>query len=109
VLFEFAGPVPSYTVRYVPEIVGPGQRAAVRLGGRAFLEVVFHPAATRDGGGFSAPRGSDSVGGTRALVQYCLAGDHAGYVSFGLGIDKRAPFRVMELSNPPRVAIDIAE
>src|SRR6266536_2569935 len=37
-----------------------------------------------------------------------LTGDFENVVSYGLGIDHRAPFRVLELTGPSRLAIDVA-
>jgi len=72
-VFEFTGAVPGYTVRYVPEVVSPGQGAVVPLAGQAFLEVVFYPAAAHNDLGSSTLRTSASGGGLPALVQYRMS------------------------------------
>jgi len=46
--------------------------------------------------------------GFASLKQLKAAGDDEGYLSFGLGLDHRAGFRVVTLTNPSRIAIDIA-
>ncbi|WP_007509592.1 MULTISPECIES: AMIN-like domain-containing (lipo)protein [Pseudofrankia] len=107
-VFEFTGSVPGYSVRYVTEVVSPGQGAVVPLRGQAFVEVVFYPAAAHNDNGVSTLRTSGSGGGLPALVQYRMSGDYEGYVHYGLGVDDRVAIRVMELANPYRVAVDIA-
>jgi hypothetical protein len=37
-----------------------------------------------------------------------MSGDYEGYVHYGLGVDDRVAFRVTELANPYRIALDIA-
>jgi len=108
IVFEFTGALPGYTVRYVPEVMSPGQGAAVPLAGQAFLEIVFYPAAAHNDNGSSSLRTSASGGGLPALVQYRMSGDYEGYVHYGLGVDDHVAFRIMELANPYRVAVDIA-
>jgi len=107
-VFEFAGPLPSYTIRYVPAVMSPGSGVVVPLRGQAFVEVVFHPAAAHDDNGYPTVAAGGSGGGLPALVQYRMSGDYEGYVHYGLGVDDRVAFRVMELANPYRVAVDIA-
>jgi hypothetical protein len=107
-VFEFVGALPTYSIRYVPEVVAPGQGAVVPLRGQAFLEMVFYPAAAHNDDGFSTLRTAAGGGGLPALVRYRMSGDYEGYVHYGLGVDDRVAFRVMELANPYRVAVDIA-
>ncbi|MBL7495316.1 hypothetical protein I6A84_05690 [Frankia sp. CNm7] len=107
-VFEFAGGLPGYDVRYVADVRDPGQGAVVPLRGQAFLEVVFHPAVAHDSDGRPTPPTGRDGGGLPALVQYRMAGDYEGYVHYGLGVDDRVGVRVLELANPYRVVLDIA-
>jgi hypothetical protein len=107
-VFQFAGALPGYTVRYVPEVTSPGSGAVIPMRGRAFLEVVFTPAAAHDDDGSPTLRANAyGGGGLPTLTQYQLSGDYEGYVHYGLGLSGRVAFRVMELANPYRVAVDI--
>ncbi|CAO5238355.1 hypothetical protein FAGKG844_240040 [Frankia sp. AgKG'84/4] len=107
-VIEFRGGVPGYDVRYVPEVRSPGQGEVVPLAGRACLEVVLFPAVSHDVAGSPTLRTPRTGGGLPTLVQYRLTGDYEGYVHLGLGVRDRVGFRVLTLSNPPRLAIDLA-
>jgi hypothetical protein len=107
VTFEFGGQVPGYEVRYVPEVRSPGEGATVPLRGKAFMEVVFFPAAAHNETGASTLRTPSGGDGIISLREYKMAGDYEGYVHYGLGIDDVAAFRVTEFANPSRIAIDI--
>ncbi len=107
-VIEFRGDVPGYDVRYVPEVRSPGQGEVVPLPGRACLEVVLFPAVAHDVAGSLTLRTPRTGGGLPTLVQYRLTGDYEGYVHLGLGVRERVGFRVLALSNPPRLAIDLA-
>ena len=43
-----------------------------------------------------------------ALSACTGAGGREGVLFFGAGIEKRAPFRVLRLSRPGRIAVDVA-
>ncbi|EFC80417.1 hypothetical protein [Parafrankia sp. EUN1f] len=107
-VIEFADQVPGYDVRYVPDVRSPGEGAVVALRGQAFMEVVLFPAVAHDEVGTPTLRTPSTGGGHPSLVQYRMSGDYEGYVHLGLGVDDRVGFRVLELSNPPRLAIDLA-
>jgi hypothetical protein len=106
VVFTFDGSPPGYRVRYVSRVTNQaGRRLPLR--GEAFLEVAFQPARAHSRGGertFSpatlTPRYAD-------LRQVRFAGDFEGEVSFGVGATGRGGFRVSELRDPTRVAIDV--
>ncbi|OHV20492.1 hypothetical protein BBK14_27820 [Parafrankia soli] len=107
-VIEFRDRVPGYDVRYVADVRSPGEGAVVPLRGQAFLELVLFPAAAHDDAGTSTLTTPRTGGGLPALVQYRLTGDYEGYVHFGLGVDDRVGFRVLELSDPARLVIDLA-
>ncbi|MCM3882335.1 hypothetical protein [Frankia sp. R82] len=107
-VIEFRGGVPGYDVRYVPEVRSPGRGEVVALPGRACLEVVLFRAVAHDQAGSSTLRTPRSGGGLPTVVQYRMTGDYEGYVHLGLGVSDRVGFRVLELANPPRLAIDLA-
>jgi hypothetical protein len=111
VVFEFRGAAPGYLIRYVPKVVlGEGDET-VRLPGRAFLQVSFLQArahqlddptiATFDGPETLTPR-------YPVMRQLTLANDWESEVRFGVGLSRKAGFRVLRLDGPTRIAIDVA-
>jgi hypothetical protein len=91
----------------VQRVVADPSGRAVRLLGTKRIRV-----------GVSLARGHTS-GGTNllpaALTPRCpnlrqvkVAGDFEGVVSFGLGLRRKAGFRVFRLSGPTRVVVDVA-
>ena len=106
VLFTFKGAVPGYQVRYVPEVTDQAGRP-LALRGRAFLAVTFEPARAHDPGGAATVSTAVLTPASPVLRQVRFAGDFEGRVSFGLGLAERDGFRVSELRDPPRVAVDV--
>ena len=106
VVFTFEGSMPGYRVRYVPQVTGADGRP-VPLRGTAFLEVAFEPARARDPDGTPTFPAATITPSSPELRQVRFAGDFEGQVSFGLGVAGRGGFRVSELRNPTRVAVDV--
>lgn len=103
VVFEFAGPMPGYSVRYVPTVTRDGSGLPVALSGSAFLEVVLRPTSTTT----HAPQSSVTPGYAE-LRQVTGAGDFEGVTSYGVGLKSKQPFRAYRLASPNRLVIDIA-
>ena len=106
VLFTFQGAMPGYQVRYVPEVADQGGRP-LPLRGKAFLAVTFDPARAHDPGGEPTVSTAALTPGSPVLRQVRFAGDFEGRVSFGIGLAGRDGFRVSELRDPTRVAVDV--
>jgi hypothetical protein len=106
VLFTFEGSMPGYQVRYVDRVTDQGGRR-LPLRGQAFLAVSFEPARARDPGGTTTFQAATRTPDYPSLRQVRFAGDFEGRVSFGIGAADRGGFRVSELRDPARVAIDI--
>jgi hypothetical protein len=106
VLFTFKGATPGYQVRYVSQVTDQGGRK-LPLEGGAFLAVAFQPARAHDRGGRATFSGGDLDPNLPAVRQVRFAGDVEGRVSFGIGAADRAGFRVVELDDPNRVAVDV--
>jgi hypothetical protein len=106
VLFTFRGAAPGYRVRYVSQVTDQAGRK-LAVAGQAFLAVVFEPARAHDPGGQATFATGDLDPGAPALRQVRFAGDFEGQVSFGIGVADRGGFRVSELSDPARVAVDV--
>lgn len=107
VVFEFAGSLPGYRIRYVPRITADGSGAPVPLTGQAFLAVAFDPAVAHDASGRpTSPR--RLTPGYPALKELAFAGDFEAVVSYGLGLDDVVGYRVLTMTNPTRLVIDVA-
>jgi hypothetical protein len=106
VLFTFRGPLPGYRVRYVPQVADQAGRR-LPLPGRAFLAVTFEPARAHDPAGAATVSTATLTPGSPVLRQVRFAGDFEGRVGYGLGLAGRAGFRVSELRDPTRVAVDV--
>lgn len=110
VVFQFRGKLPpSYQVRYVPRVTEDPSDRPVSLQGRAFLWMVFQGASTMDVNLRPVYTGSSTITtGFPTLKQVKLAGDFERVLSFGVGLDHRTGFRVLTLTSPSRIAIDVA-
>ncbi len=108
VVFEFSGPLPGYTVRYVPQVVQDGSGRPVPLLGQASLSVVLTPAVAHTAAGAASYDNRRIVTGFPSLNEVAAAGDFEGHVSFGLGLDDVVGFRVLSLTSPSRIVIDVA-
>ncbi|MGH9280180.1 MAG: AMIN-like domain-containing (lipo)protein [Acidimicrobiales bacterium] len=107
VVFEFTGPLPgAVSVRYVDRVIADGSGNAVTVAGQAFLQVRFEEAQAHTDAG--APTVANRTRpNLPVLTEVVMAGDYEGYVTVALGLTTRAPFRVLELSNPTRVVVDV--
>ena len=106
VLFTFEGATPGYQVRYVSQVTDQGGRK-LSLDGQAFLAVAFRPARARDRAGRPTFPEGDLDPGLGAVRQVRFVGDFEGQVSFGIGVADRGGFRVVELDDPNRIAVDV--
>lgn len=107
IVFDFSGGTPAYRVAY-GTLEGLGTGDAVWLEGGADLIVDFDTARAHDGNGNPTYRLRTLEPNLRSLLQVKWGGDYEGYVRAGLGIRERVGFRVMRLSGPPRIVIDVA-
>ena len=107
-VFEFKEGLPGYEVRYLAETARQcGSGDEIRTDGAGQILVRLHTAQahTEDGKATVAER--DRALGLPALKQAKLMCDFEGYVDWVLGVADRRPFRVMELSEPPRLIVDV--
>jgi hypothetical protein len=104
VVFTFKEGTPGYTVGYVNEVLSDPKGDVVALPGQACLRIVFHPSS-----GYQTYTGPSSITPSfPMLLQVRAAGDFESYLSFGIGLNQRAGFRVFTLTQPYRVVIDVA-
>ena len=110
-VLDFGGdPIPAYTVEYVDEpLYECGSGEPVELAGDALLAVSLQMAQAHDeaGRGTAGPRQRRlSMPVLRELVFTC---DFEGEVQIAAGASGPNPYRVVELSNPSRLIIDIRQ
>jgi len=108
VIFEFKdNQVPGYRVEYVQSITD--EAATVRkLFGKAFMRVDMNPAwAHSNETGAPSVREREKRLNLPVVIEFKQVEDFEGVVSYALGLSKRKPFRVTEMSNPARLVIDV--
>jgi hypothetical protein len=111
VVLQFRNDLPSWRVGYVDQV--PSESGAtVPLEGAASLFVQVDPAWAHD---LDTPPYAATHTGPRTLTprypmlrQVRLVDEFEGHLTFGVGLQRRAGFRVLELRGPPRLAIDVA-
>jgi LPXTG-motif cell wall-anchored protein len=108
VVFQLDGPIPSYySVRYVPVVRLDGSGAPLRLRGAAFLEVVVR-APTHDQDYRPVLTPTRLRPDFPALREVNAPGSFEGQTTAGIGVSSRVGFRVLELTDPTRIVIDLA-
>jgi hypothetical protein len=111
VVLEFRNDLPSWRVGYVDQVTSESG-ATVPLEGEAWLFVQVDPAWAHDQ---NTPPYEATYTGPRLLTpdypmlrQVRWVDEFEGHLTFGLGLARRAGFRVLELREPSRLAIDVA-
>jgi hypothetical protein len=108
VVFQLDGPIPSYySVRYVPVVRLDGSGAPLQLRGTAFLEVVVR-APTHDQDGRPVLTPTRLRPDFPALREVNAPAAFEGQTTAGIGLAQQVGFRVLELTNPTRIVIDLA-
>jgi hypothetical protein len=98
--------MPGYRVGYVAAVRDEADRP-LALRGDTSLVVAFTPALAHRPDGTPTFQGGTITTGYPELRQVRFAGDFEGRVTFGVGVARRGGFRVMELTGPNRVAVDV--
>ena len=109
VVFEFAGPaLPGYRIEYLDRPATQcGSGESVSLKGNARLSVRFRPANAHTENGEATVTERDMMPGLVAVKQLTSTCDFEADVEWVGGIVDAKPYRVLELKNPTRLAIDI--
>lgn len=110
IVFEFDGGRPAYTVHYAGVATTGGGGAPIRAGGTTALQIDL-TAHTIDMEAAEYPRtfGPAVLSPrfpTLRTVRY--GGEFEALSTFGAGLTARTGFRVLELSNPTRLAVEVA-
>ncbi len=111
VVFEFEGPIPNYSIKYLPSRYFESERGRerIRIAGNSFVHVNLHTITTDEKQlAMSQEKGFRPKGRLRmpSLQQIADHGLFEGYYDFLIGLLSRRPFRVSQLSNPSRLVID---
>jgi hypothetical protein len=107
-VLQFSGALPSYDIRYVPQLVQDGSGRPVELAGAANLRIRLDGAAAhRNSGAGSLVTPGHVKPLLPALREYQLIGDFEGVVTVGVGVTEALDFRVSELASPARLVVDI--
>jgi len=111
VVLQFRNALPSWRVGYVNQVTSESG-ATVPLEGGASLFVQVDPAWGHDQ---NTPPYAATYTGPRSLTpryptlrQVRWVDEFEGHLTFGVSLQRRAGFRVLELRGPARLAIDVA-
>lgn len=109
VVFDLGGSAPGYKVGYVHRVHEDGSGQTVRTRGHADLLVRLTPANAHHENGSPTYSGPDRFTvDAPELREVAFAGDFEGVVSIALGVRHKNGFRVLTLSNPTRLVVDVA-
>jgi hypothetical protein len=109
IVFDLAGELPGYTVRYVDEVREDPSDLPVTMPGRRYLLVSFTPAQAHTDAGQALISPKARTVDYPMMRGWVLVGDFEGYVSVAIGLDDVVGFRVGELpGDPGRIYLDVA-
>jgi hypothetical protein len=108
VVFEFEGnDVPGYRVAYVDAAIQCGSGEPVELAGEALLEVQLTPAQAHTEAGKPTVRDRERRLNLPALKELESTCDFEADVTWVLGLGSHKAFRVLALTDPARLVLDI--
>jgi hypothetical protein len=104
---DINGPVPSYDIRYVSQVIADASGKTITMPGQRFLLITLKPAQGHTAAGVPTLAQQVQVPGYRALRSWALAGDFEGVVRIAVGLPGRLSIRTGELAG--RIYIDVKE
>ncbi len=109
IVFEFEGALPPYRVEFVSApITGCASGLEEEVAGDAFLQVRFSPAAAHDiDTGEPTFEPLELTPGLPVLLEAQSVCDFEGVVTWVMGLSEETDFRVFDLEEPYRLAIDV--
>lgn len=107
IVFEFDRHVPAYQIRYVEDPTACGSGDRVDPGGAVALEIDFRPAAAHNDEGRATVQERVTRPGLPAIKAARITCDFEAIVTWVVGLDHRGELRALELSSPPRLAVDV--
>jgi hypothetical protein len=111
IVYQFAGPVPSYRVQPVTSLAEDASGAPVWPGSPNLLQIRLEPAQAHTDDGETPLTATElqTFPNLPVLRQYRLIGDFEGMVTYGLRLGLHHPnLHVTELTNPNRLVVDLA-
>ena len=108
VVFEFEGAVPGYHVEYVDKPLRQcGSGHVKEVAGDGWLRVRFEPSSAHTEEGKPTVKDRERKLKMENLVELDLLCDFEGQVEWVLGVRSPTKYRVLELSGPPRLVVDV--
>lgn len=108
VTFDFAENAPGYLVEYVePPILADPSAMEVEIDGEAFIQIRFLGAQAHDEAGNTTVDDLEIMPGLDSILEIERTGDFEGYLTWVLGLPEELDFRVIDLSDPTRVVVDV--
>lgn len=109
VVFEFEGDdIPDYTIRYSDKpVLQCGSGEAVQVAGAGRMEVKFNPSSAHTEAGQPTVKDRERRLNQSILKELEITCDFEAEVAFALGVSAPNRYRVLNLSKPARVVIDI--
>ena len=108
VVFEFSGLLPSYHVEYIDKPVRQcGSGNTVAMAGDAWLQIRFSPANAHTENGEATVPTSKVRPGHNIVKELASTCDFEAEVVWVAGVAKPNKYRVIELKNPTRLAVDV--
>jgi len=106
-VFEFADCMPGYRVEYIDAASGCGSGLPEDVAGAAIIQVNANPAQAHNEAGESTIPSLELTPGLAQILELDSTCDFEGYVTWAIGITEAADFRVIELSEPNRIVVDV--
>jgi hypothetical protein len=109
IVFEFAGDsIPGYHIEYASgPVVRCGSGDPVAVAGSGLLVVRFEPARAHDEMGHATIQRQAAPPGLPSVKDLQIVCDFEGQVEWVLGVPAGAPYRVLELTAPARLFLDV--
>ena len=110
IVFEFkTAEMPAYKIEYIDKPArGCGSGEVISLAGNARLDVSFNPARAHDDEGRAIVKNREQKLAYQILQEIKITCDFEAELTFALGVSAPNKYRVLELKNPTRLAIDIS-
>lgn len=112
VVFEFKGDLPNYSVNYVEPPIWLGESGEkVKISGKAFVEVSFYAVPIPENGYFpdellEFPKEKLNL---PVINEIKMSDWWEGILALAVGLKAKKLYRVEELSNPSRLAVDFKQ
>ena len=109
IVIDLDGAAPGFNVRYVKRLHADPSAHLVNLRGPASLQIVVDPANGHDieTGQRTWTTPARTVWRFDQVRETAVIGDFEAYFTVGAGLARKAPFRVLTLTNPTRIVVDV--